>query len=106
MLSVGPVHFTIGFWELKRWDRGRWASSSVRMAAGLTGCTTVLVSTGWTISHLVSSLVPRLPLFFVIQFVYYMEAEEQQKQGRSGNTNHMNDVRWTQGGYAGEGSTF
>ena len=32
-----------------------------------------------------------------------MEAEEREKLGRSGNTYHVNDVRWTRGGRRGGG---
>ena len=52
-----------------------------------------------------SSLVPRPPPFFVLRFsfstIQYTEAEECKKRGRPGNTYHVNDVRWMQGGRRG-----
>ena len=42
-----------------------------------------------------SSLVPRPPPFFVLQFSFSIEAEEHKKRGRPGNTYHVNDVWWT-----------
>ena len=33
-----------------------------------------------------------------------MEAGEQRKDGRPGNTYHMNEIRWTQGGHRGGGA--
>ena len=40
-------------------------------------------------------------LRFAFSILYYTEVEEQQKKkrGEPGNTYHVNDVRWTQGGY-------
>ena len=51
-----------------------------------------------------TSLVPRPPLFFILRFsfsIVYTEAEEREKQGRPGNTHHVNDVWWMQGGRRG-----
>jgi len=49
---------------------------------------------------------PGLPrfLFFGLRSVQYTEVEEREKRGRSGNTYHVNDVRWTRGGRRGGGA--
>ena len=35
-----------------------------------------------------------------------MEAEEYEKQGRLGNTYHVNEVRWARGGHGGVGAAL
>ena len=53
-----------------------------------------------------TSLVSRPPPFFILRFsfsIIYTEAEEREKRGRPGNTHHVNDVWWTQGGRMGGG---
>ena len=49
------------------------------------------------------SLVPRPPPFFVLRFSFSIihGSEERKKRGRPGNTYHVNDVWWTQGGHMG-----
>ena len=64
---------------------------------------------GYSSNHVSSSPVPRLPLFFVLQFACQYNTRKWKsgkKQERHGNTHHVNDIRWTQGGRRGEGSTF
>ena len=50
------------------------------------------------------SLVPRPPPFFCssvcVQYNTRM-LKSDEKRGRPGNTYHVNDVRWTQGGHGG-----
>ena len=50
-----------------------------------------------------SSLVPRPPPFFVLRFLFSIihGVDERKKQGRPGNTYHVNDVWWTRGGCMG-----
>ena len=59
MLSVGAIHFEDRFCASKKGGigGGGWVSArgAVHMAAALAGCRKTLVSTDWTISHLVST---------------------------------------------------
>ena len=55
MLSVGTIHFKIGFAVAKRWEGGGGqvsARGAVHMAAALASCRKALVGTGWDISLL------------------------------------------------------
>ena len=62
MLSVGAIHFKIGFVVAKRWEGGGGmggggggggsAQGAVHMAAALAGCRNALVCTGWDTSLL------------------------------------------------------
>ena len=55
------------------------------------------------VSTLVLALFPGLPVFCSSVFVQYntWKWKSAEKQGRPGNTYHVNDVRWTQGGRRG-----
>ena len=59
MLSVDTICFEVRFCASKKGGigGGGWVSvrGAVHMAAALAGCRKALVSTGWTISHLVST---------------------------------------------------
>ena len=59
MLSVGAIRFEERFCASKKGGIGGGgqvsARGAVHMAVALTGCRKALVSTGWTISHLVST---------------------------------------------------
>ena len=59
MLSVGAIRFEDRFCASKKGGIGGGgrvsALGAVHMAAALAGCRKALVSTGWTISHLVNT---------------------------------------------------